>query len=71
MRYWTVVFLLLALVAGVVGLGGLGSLSLLSASGLFLAGLVLALLSSLLGQKPEPLRKTQPRKNPPPRYGDA
>jgi uncharacterized membrane protein YtjA (UPF0391 family) len=72
MRYWTVAFLLLALIAGVMGLSGLGGLSLLSASGLFLAGVILALLSSLLAQKPDPARQAGPRKNAAPqRYGGA
>jgi uncharacterized membrane protein YtjA (UPF0391 family) len=62
MRYWTALFLVLALFAGVMGLSGLGGLSLLSACGLFLAGLILALLSLLLAQKPELVREAGVRR---------
>lgn len=67
MRYWTAVFLLLALLAGVIGLSGVDGLSRLGASGLFLAALILALLSALLGHRPQAARN-----NPSPRrYGGA
>ena len=75
MRYWTAAFLVLALAAGVMGLTGVGGLSLLSASGLFLAGLFLALLTSLLMLKPERAPEAAQRTKPSPRrysdYGDA
>lgn len=68
MPYWTAAFLLLALIAGIMGLTGTAGLSWFTTSGLFLAGLVLALLASLLGQGPERLREERPR---PRRYGGA
>lgn len=51
MTYWSAVFLIIALAAGIMGAGGIAGLSALAASGLFLAGLVLALFPLVLERR--------------------
>lgn len=63
MTYWSAVFLIIALTAGIMGLGGFAGVSALAASGLFLAGLVLALF-------PVVLERREPARDPAPRSGD-
>lgn len=51
MAYWSAAFLMVALAAGIMGAGGFAGVSTLAASGLFLAGLVLALFPLVLERR--------------------
>jgi uncharacterized membrane protein YtjA (UPF0391 family) len=51
MAYWFTAFLVIAVAAGVMGAGGFAGVSMLAASGLFLAGLVLALFPLVLERR--------------------
>ena len=61
MTYWSAVFVMIALAAGIMGAGGFAGVSALAASGLFLAGLVLALFPLVLDRREtarEPARRS-------------
>ncbi len=62
MAYWSAAFLLIALAAGVMGAGGIAGLSWLTAGGLFLAALLLALFPVVLGQRHETPRRRGERR---------
>jgi uncharacterized membrane protein YtjA (UPF0391 family) len=62
MAYWSAAFLMIALAAGIMGAGGFAGVSALAASGLFLAGLVLALFPLVLERR-EPAREPAPSRS--------
>jgi len=64
MTYWSAAFLLIALAAGIMGVGGFAGLTALAGSGLFLAGLVLALFPLVLERR-EPAREPASRSSEP------
>jgi len=51
MLYWAAVFLIIALVAGLLGIGGVAVISQQIAWILFVIGLILALVTFLLGRR--------------------
>lgn len=61
MNYWSAAFLLIALAAGVMGASGIAGVPGQTASGLFLAALLLALFPAVLRQRQE--APPQPRDN--------
>jgi uncharacterized membrane protein YtjA (UPF0391 family) len=51
MLYWAAVFLIIAIVAGLLGIGGVAIISKQIAWILFVIGLILALVTFLLGRR--------------------
>ena len=51
MLYWAAVFLIIAIVAGLLGIGGVAVISKQIAWILFVIGLILALVTFLLGRR--------------------
>jgi uncharacterized membrane protein YtjA (UPF0391 family) len=69
MFYWSTIFLLIAGVSAFVGMSGLAGISGQEAWGLFLASVMLAVLSLLLSRKPDSASprgglRRDPRRNP-------
>jgi uncharacterized membrane protein YtjA (UPF0391 family) len=52
MLYWALIFLVVAVVAGVLGLTGVASIASEIAWGLFVIGIILAIVFFILGRRP-------------------